>query len=53
MVTMPGVYPVQGGLPVMVDGQCVGGIGVAGVMPDLDVAVAEAGLEALAPATVG
>ncbi len=40
------VYPLEGGLPIIVDGQCVGAIGVAGVLPELDVAIAETGLKA-------
>ena len=28
MLRMPGVTPVQGGLPIVVDGTCVGGVGV-------------------------
>jgi len=47
MLKMPGVYPVEGGIPVIVDGQCAGAIGVAGVLPQLDAAIAEAGLAAL------
>ncbi len=46
MLKMP-IYPVEGGLPVIVDGQCAGAIGVAGVLPELDAAIAEAGLAAL------
>jgi glc operon protein GlcG len=47
MLKMPHNYPVEGGIPVMADGQCVGAIGVAGVLPHLDAAIAEAGLKAL------
>ncbi len=47
MLKMP-IYPIEGGIPVIVDGQCVGAIGVAGgVPPQLDAAIAEAGLKAL------
>jgi glc operon protein GlcG len=46
MLKMP-IYPLEGGIPVIVDGRCVGAIGVAGVLPHLDVAIAEAGLTAL------
>jgi glc operon protein GlcG len=46
MLKMP-AYPLEGGVPVIVDGQCVGGIGVAGVLPHLDAAIADAGLKAL------
>jgi uncharacterized protein GlcG (DUF336 family) len=47
MLKMPHIYPVEGGIPVIVDGPCVGGIGVAGVLPELDAAIADAGLKAL------
>ena len=39
---------IRGGLPLMVDGQCVGGIGVSAGTEDEDVQVAQAGVEALA-----
>lgn len=39
---------IRGGLPLVVDGQCVGGIGVSAGSEDEDVAVAQAGVEALA-----
>lgn len=53
MLKMPHVYPVEGGIPVLVAGQCVGGIGVAGVLPEFDAAIAEAGLGALGLAVDG
>jgi glc operon protein GlcG len=40
--------PIRGGVPLFVDGQCVGGIGISGGSEDEDVAVAQAGVEALA-----
>ena len=46
MLKMP-IYPLEGGIPVIVDGQCAGAIGVAGVLPKLDATIAEAGLKAL------
>lgn len=46
MLKMP-VYPIEGGIPVIVDGRCAGAIGVSGVLPHLDAAIAEAGLRAL------
>jgi glc operon protein GlcG len=48
MLKMP-IYPVEGGIPVIVHGRCVGAIGVAGVLPHLDAAIADAGLKALDP----
>jgi len=40
--------PIRGGLPLMVGGQCVGGIGVSAGSEDEDVQVAQAGVDALA-----
>lgn len=39
---------IRGGLPLVVDGQCVGGIGVSAGTEDEDVAVAQAGADELA-----
>lgn len=39
---------IRGGLPLIVDGQCVGGIGVSAGTEDQDVEVAQAGVDALA-----
>lgn len=39
--------PMEGGLPIVVDGACIGGIGVSGGKPDDDEAVGAAGLAAL------
>lgn len=39
--------PLQGALPVMVDGQCVGAVGVSGATSPQDEQVARAGLTAL------
>lgn len=44
---MPGRLPVQGGVPLMKDGQCIGGIGVSGVKSPEDEIVALAGQKAL------
>ena len=43
----PNRLPVQGGLPILFEGQCVGGIGVSGVKSHEDEQVATAGLNAL------
>jgi glc operon protein GlcG len=40
----------SGGLPIMVDGHCVGGVGTSGGTGEQDLAVAQAGLEALGAA---
>ena len=44
---MPGRLPVQGGVPIIHNGECVGGIGVSGVKSHEDEVVAIAGREAL------
>ena len=46
VLKMP-VLPVQGGLPIMHQGQCVGAIGVSGVQSHEDEQIAQAGLDAL------
>ena len=47
MLGMPGVTPVQGGLPIVVDGNCVGAVGVSGVQSHEDEQIAKAGIAAL------
>ena len=42
---MPGL--LEGGVPVVVDGQAVGAVGVSGVKPDQDAQVARAGATAV------
>ena len=46
-VTARDFIEMQGGLPIIVDGQVIGGIGASFETPDLDVEIAEAGLAAL------
>jgi glc operon protein GlcG len=45
---LTGASPLQGGLPILVDGKVIGGIGVSGVLAPQDAQVAQAGLDALA-----
>jgi glc operon protein GlcG len=47
LLMMPGVTPVQGGLPIMAEGTCVGGIGVSGVQSHEDEQICAAGIKAL------
>ena len=47
MLGMPGITPVQGGLPIVVDGVCVGGVGVSGVQSHEDEQIAKAGIDVL------
>ena len=46
MLKMP-VLPVQGGVPIMVEGVCVGAVGVSGVQSHEDEQIAEAGIKTL------
>lgn len=41
------VMPLEGGEMVLVDGECIGAVGVSGVLPDQDALVARAGLQAI------
>ena len=47
MLRMPGITPIQGGLPIVVEGTCVGGIGISGVQSHEDEQIAVAGIKAL------
>ena len=44
---LPGATPIDGGLPIIVDGKQIGAIGVSGVTSAQDAQVARAGLDAL------
>lgn len=41
------ITPLEGGVPIIVDGQCVGAVGVSGVKSTEDVQIAKAGIAAL------
>ena len=47
MLRMPGVTPIQGGLPIVVDGECIGAVGVSGVQSHEDEQIAKAGIAVL------
>lgn len=47
ILALPGATPVEGGLPIVVDGKIVGGIGVSGVQSSEDAQIAAGGLSAL------
>jgi len=47
MLRMPNVTPVQGGLPIVIEGQCIGAVGVSGVQSHEDEQIAAAGIKAL------
>jgi glc operon protein GlcG len=52
MLGMP-VLPVQGGLPILVEGHCLGGVGVSGVQSHEDEEVARAGIAAILGSSAG
>jgi glc operon protein GlcG len=47
LLAVPGAMPLQGGLPIVVDGKIIGGIGVSGVQASQDEMVAKAGIDGL------
>lgn len=47
VLKLPGALPIEGGLPIVVDGKIIGAIGVSGVKSTEDAQIATAGLEAL------
>lgn len=47
VLALPGVVPVEGGLPIVVDGNVIGAIGVSGVKSTEDAQVGQAGIDAL------
>ena len=47
LLGLSGATPIEGGLPIMVDGRVIGGIGVSGANADQDAQAAEAGLKAM------
>ena len=50
-LVLPGATPLQGGVPLFVDGQVVGAIGVSGNTPQEDEDIAKAGAAAITQAT--
>jgi len=49
LLALPGVVPIEGGLPIVVDEQYLGAIGVSGGASDQDGVVAKAALDAFLP----
>ena len=47
LVALPGATPLEGGLPLTVDGVVVGAIGISGVTAQQDGMIAQAGADAL------
>lgn len=48
LVALPGAVPLEGGIPLTVDGQMIGAIGISGVTAQQDGMIAQAGVDALA-----
>ena len=46
LLAVPGVTPLEGGVPIVVDGKIIGAIGASGVMSNQDAEVAMAGAAA-------
>jgi len=46
LLGLPGALPLEGGLPLWVDGKVIGAIGVSGVTAQQDGMVAKAGADA-------
>ncbi|SEF39266.1 GlcG/HbpS family heme-binding protein [Nitrosomonas ureae] len=46
-LNLPGTLPIEGGLPIIVNNQFVGAIGVSGVRSFQDAQIAQAGIDAL------
>jgi len=47
MLAIEGITPLEGGVPVMLDGRVIGAVGVSGVTSQQDAQVAQAGAAAL------
>lgn len=45
--SLAGVIPMTGGLPILIDGQCLGGIAASGVKGECDERIAAVGIEAI------
>jgi glc operon protein GlcG len=50
VMSLPGATTVEGGIPIIVEGEYVGAVGVSGVQSHEDAQVAQAGINALAQA---
>jgi len=48
LVSLPGGMPFEGGVPIAVDGQIIGAVGISGATAQQDGMVAQAGVDALA-----
>ncbi|MFO1190107.1 MAG: heme-binding protein [Alphaproteobacteria bacterium] len=50
MMTLPGATPIEGGVPIVWQGEVVGAVGVSGVQSHEDAQIARAGAEAVGKA---
>jgi glc operon protein GlcG len=47
VLAFPEAFPNQGGLPIQVDGETIGGIGVSGARSEIDEAIGQTAIDAL------
>jgi len=47
ILRLPGASPLEGGIPIVVDGKLIGGIGVSGVTSAQDAQIGRAGIDSL------
>jgi uncharacterized protein GlcG (DUF336 family) len=47
LLGLPGAVPLEGGLPLVIDGEMIGAIGVSGVTAQQDGMIAQAGVDSL------
>ena len=47
VLNIPGIIPLDGAMPIIVDGHIIGGIGVSGMKPDEDAEIVQAALDSL------
>lgn len=47
VMVIPGAFPFEGGLPIVIGGELIGGIGVSGAAASEDAQIAQAGIDAL------
>ncbi len=48
LIALPGAVPLEGGIPLVIDGEMIGAIGISGVTAQQDGMIAQAGADALA-----
>lgn len=48
LVALPGAVPLEGGVPLTIDGEMIGAIGISGVTAQQDGMIAQAGADSLA-----